>query len=417
MTFGGRLARMVRTDRQAVGTIASNLAIALFLFLVGVLLARFLGVEGRGRFAAHYAVLGIAFNFGGLGLNYAAAFVGARSGGSSVVWLRILRLTLLAVVLTGLLDVAAEGAVVRSGSVIEVVWAMTGAVLTQIASIILGWIQGSRSLALWNRLRLLQAVSYFTFVLLTGLYGLLTVAAALAAYAASNFVTSLAAFLLAGCRGAASPSDAEVPTVRAIWHYAGAVAVSSSLYQLNQRLDQIFLTLFRRTADLGVYASAVQLAGVASPLVAGMAQATYGESLHLGAVQRTELMRRRVRIALAGAALGAVVLTLFSGRFMTAVYGRDFASGAAPLAILSWGAVLLGGNYVAADSLRGGGNSRAPMRAAIAAAVVTVLLLPVAIWRFGIVGAACAVALASAVTFGMNYASARRLGRHDGNRH
>jgi O-antigen/teichoic acid export membrane protein len=56
------------------------------------------------------------------------------------------------------------------------------------------------------------------------------------------------------------------------------------------------------------------------------------------------------------------------------------------------------------------------MRADIAAAVVTVLLLPVAIWRFGMVGAACVVALASAVTFGMNFARARRLGRDEASR-
>jgi O-antigen/teichoic acid export membrane protein len=397
-----------RSNRRVVDTIATNLGISLLTFATGVLLARFLGVEGRGRFAAHFAVLSVAFASGSLGLNYAAAYAAARSGGSAATATRILRLAPAALSLTVVLDLGAEHFLVRGGSALEAALAVAGAASTQGSSIFLGWIQGSRSLGLWNRLRFLQAATNLVVVLALGFGSTLSVATALAAYAGSQIVAAIAAGVLLRIRIDQESGETELST-KDIWRYAGAVAISSSLYQLNQRLDQIFLTLLRRTADLGLYASAVQLAAVAGPIVAGLAQATYGESLHLDHEKRVTLVRRRIRLALAGAGISAIILTTFSKKAMALLYGPAFAAGGTVLAVLSWAAFFLAGNYVAAESLRGGGNSRAPMRADLMTAVVTALLLPGAIWRFGIVGSACVVTVASAVTFGMNYSSAKRL--------
>jgi O-antigen/teichoic acid export membrane protein len=376
------------------------------MFITGVLLSRFLGALGRGRFAAHFAAIGISVTSGGLGLGYGAAFVAARSGGDLAAWRRLRGPAAASLLLTALLQLTLELFVVRSDTFTETVWSLAGALLTQGAGIVLGWIQGARGLRRWNAWRLLQAGGYLVGVFTLASLGRLTVPTALACYSAAQAL-GLAAILgpLAPAPGGdhpgASPSE--------IWRFSRGVAVSGSLYQLNQRLDQLLLAMFGRTLDLGIYASAVTLAGIASPLVSGLAQATYGEGLHLDSAERVRLARKRIAMALGGAGACAVVLSSIPGTLMGVAYGPEFVSGAGPLVLLAWGAVFLAGNHVAADALRASGDSGGPMRADITAAVLTIVALPVAISRFGILGAAAVSALAYLVTFLLNVLRATRL--------
>lgn len=398
-----------RTD-PATGAVAASLGIAVLMLLTSVLLSRFLGAEGRGRFAGHFVAIGLSVTCGGLGLGYGAAFVAARSGGASEARRRMRWPVGVSLLLTAFLQLALEFVVVRTGSWEETSWSLAGALLAQGAGIVLGWIQGARGLRPWNAWRLLQAVGYFLGVVAIGSLGRLTVVAALGCYAVAQALGMLAALGLpsrregvpAGERPGASPSE--------IWRFSGGVAVSGSLYYLNQRLDQLLLAMFGREADLGVYASAVSLAGIASPLVSGLAQAMYGEGLHLDATARIGLARRRIALAIGGAGACAVVLSVIPGTLMGAVYGPEFVRGAVPLVLLAWGAVFLAGNHVAADALRASGESGAPARADLTAAVLTFVALPSAISRFGIVGAAVVSTLAYLVTFLLNVLRVTRPG-------
>jgi O-antigen/teichoic acid export membrane protein len=380
------------------------------MFLTGVLLSRFLGVEGRGRFAGHFAAIGISFTSGGLGLGYGAAFVAARSGGAAAAGRRLQGPAAASLLLTAFLLLALELFVVRAGSIGETVWALAGALLTQGASIVLGWIQGARGLRRWNTWRLLQNGGYFLGVLTLASLGGLTVTTALACYAATQGL-GVAALLGPPARSPAAPDgDPAGASPSEIWRFSRGVAVSSALYQLSQRLDQLLLAMFGRAADLGIYASAVTLAGISSPLAAGLAQATYGEGLHMDPAQRVRVARKRIALALGGAGACAVVLSSIPGTLMGVAYGPEFVRGAGPLVLLAWGAVFLAGNHVAADALRASGDSGGPMRADITAAVLTIVALPVAIPRFGILGAAAVSAFAYLVTFLLNVLRATRHG-------
>jgi O-antigen/teichoic acid export membrane protein len=404
--LSGRLADLVRRDRGAVETAVSNMIVALLVFLGGVVLARALGPEGRGRVAAHLVGVAASFALGSLGVNYGAALAAARSGGSSPVFARIRTFGLLSLFATLVLEFAIEKLVVRVSDPRELAWALAGAASTQATSILLGWIQGCGSLRLWNGLRLVQLGLYCPLLAALWAAGRLSVWTAVAAYTLpqiGTFLVSLA-WILPALRetGRADVSGRE------IWSFSSRVALSAGLYQVNQRWDQLFLSLLHRNAGLGIYASAVTLAGIAVPLATGAAQATYAEGLRMGAAERRALTGRRIGVVVGGAAVCAAFLLAFGGWLMKLIYGPAFAAGALPLAILACGTVFLAGNFVAAESLRSAGDARRPMWAEAIGAVVTLSLLPAAVARFGIEGAAAVSSLSYLVSFAWNLRSLMR---------
>ena len=399
-----RVRGFLRRDRAAVETVVSNFAIALLVFLGGVVLARGLGPAGRGRVAAHLVGIAASFALGSLGINYGAAFAAARSGGGRRSFQRILLLGLASVLATLGLELAIETLVVGNSDVREIGWALGAAAATQAATVLLGWIQGCRSLRLWNALRIVQLGLYFPLLLLLRVSGRLSVWTAVAAYALPHalvFAVSLARIL----PGLRKLPERDVSTGE-IWSFSSRIALSAGLYHVNQRWDQLFLSLLHRDASLGIYASAVTLAGIGVPVGTGVAQATYAEGLHLDAPGRRRLTRRRIGIAVACAGVCAAFLLAFGRQLMELVYGPAFAAGAVPLAILACGTVFLAGNFVAAESLRSAGNSRRPMWAEALGAVVTVALLPAAVSRFGIGGAAAVSSLSYLISFAWNFRAA-----------
>ena len=404
--FRGRLAGLVRRDRGAVETAVSNMVIALLVFLGGVVLARGLGPEGRGRVAAHLVGIAASFALGSLGVNYGAGLAAARSGGSRPVFARIRTFGLLSLAATLLLEVAVEKLVVRVADVREFAWALAGAAATQAASVLLGWIQGCGSLRLWNGLRLIQLGLYFPLLAALWGAGRLSVWTAVAAYTLPQAAASLAslAWILSALR---ETGRADVPA-REIWSFSSRVALSAGLYQVNQRWDQLYLSLLHRNAGLGIYASAVTLAGIAVPLGNGVAQATYAEGLRADAAERRALTARRIAIVVGGAAVCAAFLLVFGGRLMKLIYGPPFAAGALALAILAFGTIFLVGNFVAAESLRSAGDARRPMWAEAIGAAVTLSLLPAAVSRFGIEGAAAVSSLSYLLSFAWNLRSSMR---------
>jgi O-antigen/teichoic acid export membrane protein/SAM-dependent methyltransferase len=406
----GRFAGLLKTDRLALETVASNAVIAASVFGAGVVLARALGPTGRGQVAAHLAAIGASFALGGLGLNYGAAFAAARSGAAKRAFSNLLPLGLASLCATCVLTLVIEALAIGGPVSVQVGWAVAGAVAAQAASITSGWVQGSRATRAWNALRILQLGGYLPLVAVFLWFGALTVTTAVAAYSLSQMAAFGAGLLFAvrrfnGDAGSSSVSHREVRS------YSSRVAVSAALYQVNQRWDQLVLAFLRRTEDLGVYASAVSLAGVSSALVAGLAQATYAEGLHADARARRRMGRRRILTAVLVASLCAILLSVFRTDLMRALYGPSFERGASALLILAWGSVFIAGNYVAAELLRSAGNSRAPMWADITAAVATLVGLPFAVLRFGILGAAGVSALVYLLTFAINFRSAMQLMR------
>lgn len=382
---------------------------ALSVFAAGVVMARALGPEGRGQAAAHLVGIGMSVALGSLGISYAAAFAAARSGRARSAFRAVWTLGLGSLAVTALLDLAVELFVVRNASPNETTWAVLGAVLGQAAGITMGWIQGSRAMRAWNALRVSPYALHLCFLLALARAHGLTVGRCIAAYAIAHAVTLTAGVFLARTAKAADGRAVPGFGVKETWRFARGIAVSAVLYQINQRLDQLYLAFLGRADDLGIYASAVTLAGLGLPLGAGLAQATYAEGLHASGVERQRLARRRHGAALVATAACALGLTMLARPLMVLLYGAPFAGGASAVAILSWATVFLAGNYVATESLRSAGKSAATLRADSIAVGVSLVLLPIGIAWLGILGAALVSLLSYALGYTLNLRASMRL--------
>ena len=395
----GNWRRAFAGERQAIETVLANGLTALAVFAASVVMARALGPEGRGQAAVHLVGIGMSIALGGLGVSYAAAYAAARSGRAPSALRAVAILGAASLAVTALLSLVIEVFVARDAPASEKAWAVAGAVIGQAAGIAMGWIQGSRAMRSWNVLRLSPFALHLAFLLALWSGRGLTVERCIAAYAVAHALALVIGVFLARIRGKAERDDAAPFSTRETWVFARGIAVSAALYQLNQRLDQLYLALLGRAADLGIYASAVTLAGVGLPLASGLAQATYAEGLHASGLERGRLASRRNVAALAATSACAVVLTLFARPLMVLLYGEPFGRGGPALAVLSWATVFLAGNYVAAEALRSAGKSGATIRADSIAVGLSIVLLPVGILWFGILGAA----LVSLVSYGVGY--------------
>jgi O-antigen/teichoic acid export membrane protein len=386
-------------ERQAIETVFANGLTALSVFAASVVMARALGPEGRGQAAVHLVGIGMSIALGGLGVSYAAAYAAARSDRSRSALRAVGNLGVASLAVTALLSLVVELVVAREAPASEKAWAIAGAVIGQAAGIAMGWIQGSRAMRAWNVLRVSPFALHLAFLL--GLWWSrgLTVERCIAAYAVAHALALAIGGLLARVRREAGPEDAVPFSTPETWKFARGIAVSSGLYQLNQRLDQLYLAVLGRAADLGIYASAVTLAGVGLPLASGLAQATYAEGLHVSGLERGRLASRRNVAALAATSACAIVLTLLARPLMVLLYGEPFARGGPALAVLSWATVFIAGNYVAAEALRSAGRSAATIRADSIAVGLSVVLLPLGIAWLGILGAAAV----SLVSYGVGY--------------
>ena len=406
----GSWRRVLAGERQAIETVLANGLTALSVFAAGVVMARALGPEGRGQAAAHLVGIVMSVALGSLGVSYAAAYAAARSGRAKSAFRAVWQLGAASLAATALLDLVVETFIVKDATLPERAWAVGGAVVGQAAGIAMGWIQGSQAMRAWNVLRVSPYALHLVFLLALVRAGGLTVERCIGAYAVAHGVTLLGSFLSTRVDGSSTTSFTAGDT----WQFARGIAVSAVLYQINQRIDQLYLAFLGRAADLGVYASAVTLAGIGLPLGSGLAQATYAEGLHASPVERGRLARRRNLAAVGATAACALVLTLFARPLMVLFYGEAFGRGASALAVLAWSTVFLAGNYVAAESLRSAGKSSATIRADSIAVVLSLVLLPVGIAWLGILGAALVSLLSYAVGYTLNLRARMRLDAPEG---
>jgi O-antigen/teichoic acid export membrane protein len=108
----------------------------------------------------------------------------------------------------------------------------------------------------------------------------------------------------------------------------------------------------------------------------------------------------------------AAIMWLVASFVIPKVFGADFIGAVRSANILLIGGLILGVNYVLSNSLRATGNPGAPAFGEGVGLLVTVLLLPVALPRWGIVGAAWVSVGSYATTAGsLLYFSLRRLFR------
>ncbi len=363
----------------------------------GIASARLLGPQGRGELAAITLWPLILVLIASLGLNQAIVFhAGKRRFSIDQVWTAALVIWLM-----------------QSVAVLATGWGLLPTVLRQydpetrhLALVFLAFApllmlsgypanlaQGRMDLLSFTLVRALPAVVYACGLAVLILRG-------------SASVRSIVSLQIAGlCLAAGTGLWLAFGKIRAglAWNrgacrkllsYGSKSNLSSLTMYVNQRSDQLLLSLFVPPRDLGLYVVAVALATAAGFFPQAVGAVTIATGANLDAHAARMLIVRSFRLTLAALSAGCVVLFVVCPWLIGLAYGPSFSPAAAACRILLPGTVALGLNQVLYDGARALEQPLLPSYAEGVSIVVTVVGLLLLLPRLGFLGAAIASTMA-----------------------
>jgi O-antigen/teichoic acid export membrane protein len=385
-------------NAQIVASFATSLVIQGLNIITGVILARALGPHNRGELAAVLLWPTVIAAVGTLGVTEATTYHAARKS-----WPlgRLVGTTFVIGLLQSLLFIGLGAALLPfvlsryDASVVHVAYLYLLYIpifLFDVYAMTL--IQGLQRFSSFNFLRFLliglTAVGLVTLDLIHGL----GVASAVYVYLGSYLVTGLvAAPLLFWGKSMRFSYDKNV--MRELLSFGIRSHLGNVSALLNERLDQLIISIFLAPLQLGLYVVAVSLTslttlpGMSISLVAlpSVARSAQNEA-------RTHRIQRLFQITLLATLCLTIPMILLMTPIVDFVFGSAFRPVAGIARVLLIGSVILGMNRVLGAAARGIGR---PLDAGVAeglALIVTVLALAVLLPMFGLMGAAVASLLA-----------------------
>ena len=405
-----------RRGRPATLSLATSAAIQGLNALTGILLARSLGPTGRGELAAVLLWPGILAAVGSLGVAEAATYETATESspvravvGSSLGLAAAQSLALLAAgaVVTTLLH-GRDGALVHSGYLF-----LAYIPLNLVAAYAMGIIAGRQRFPVYQALRLTVIVgSAAGLVLLAGMHAL-TVRGAVVTYLLANALTTAAALLVLQRQAVLSLAWHRETAGRLLAFGLRSHTTNVALL-LNERLDQLVISLFLAPARLGLYVIAVTVTSATALIGAATAMVVLPlvASLHDPA-DRVAAATRYVGRVLVGAACVALPMMAFTPELIRLLFGEPFAGAATVTRVLLAASVFLAANRVIGAVLKAVGR---PLDAGMAEGLsltVTAAGLALLLPRLELLGAGLTSLLAYCCTTAwMAWRAARVLGVH-----
>lgn len=385
-------------------TLGTQVGIQAIGLVTGILVARFLGPEGRGELAAIIVWVSLVAYLGNLGLPTAYTYSAARDPsrlrsllGNGLVamlvqWPLLFAAGLLVIysALSGYENPTRHLAVVYLGLYIPFNLLTLYANRTQ---------QGLGHFVGFNAVRLCVPVSYVAALGLLAWMERFTVTGVLAANLFSNLMAFALALslLLSRAREATGHPWIDLPALKRDLRYGLSAHLGTLQPFTGLQIDVLMLTLLLQPDDLGLYMAALAGSGLIRAQGVALGMVTMPEvAKHR---DRPSQYRKLARIAsfttgLSGATAG--VLVLWAKPLVDLVYGAAFDGAAGALQILALAALMACINRVLADGLRGMGQPLTGTAAEMASLVVGMPALLLLAPPHGASGAAAAVTLASA---------------------
>ena len=386
-----------RSFRDIASTASVNMGTTILTSIGGIFLARKLGATDRGGLVVVMQWPAVFGSFASLGLTQSTCYwVSRRRAQGAVITATAARAALLTGVAVAVAGFAIAPVIGRTDAVtnlLRVVFAMSPLFIA--GGVWMSTLQAV-NIAAWNRVRIVQPVTYFTAVMALALLGRLTLTSATATFCASLVLQTW--WARRGARRSADRSDSDRRNLLGpLYHYGVRVWVSTIPQQINIRLDQLALSVMPAVASsqLGVYAVAASLSWLALPAATAFGSIAFPA---VASAKSESAIRRIERVSLLGSAgAAAIVLLLVCVAAPFAVprlFGADFDGAVVCLWLLAPGTVFLAMNRILDSLLQGRGR---PLSTAVGegtAAVLTVALLLILTPRFGIRGAAVASSVA-----------------------
>jgi O-antigen/teichoic acid export membrane protein len=387
-------------SRAIQGSIGASAAILLINTATGVLLARSLGPTLRGVLAAAVLWPTITAGIGTLGLMEASTYHAARRTGPTGTVVG----SGLALAMVQSLVFTAVGAVVILAALFHHPRAMVAGymylafvpinILTLFSA---GVLNGLQRYAEFQLVRLLVIIVTVAGLGALALARVLTVHHAVLVYLAANALTlAVAGDLL---RRRTGPLRFERQIARALFAYGIRSHSSTVSSQLNERLDQLVISIFLASRALGIYVIAVTMTSATYLIGTSMAWVALPQITPLPAgPARTALARRTIQLALGGSILITVPVFVFARPLIVLFFGSAFGGAANIARILLAAVVCLSTNRVLEAVLRAAGRPLDAGLAELMALGATVPGLAILLPAIGLTGAAVASLIAYATS-------------------
>lgn len=375
----------------------AHLIIALSSLGSGILAARLLGPEGRGELAAVFLYPQIAAALTTVVLVDAVVYWTAqRSAPPGQIFASACALILMIGI-----PVAAAGILLApslyAGHRPEVVFAASlyfgHVLLGALGLTAAGMFQGALRIGIWNGCRIAVTVFYPAFILIFLIMGRVTVTEFVIAQLLANAALLIGVGAMIRREGWTGwkPDPA---LMRRFAIYVLPILSGVGLATLNGRLDQIFIERSLPAESLGLYVVAFAAAGLVSNFTSLLSVLAFPKiAARTEPAQKAVVLGRFLRLAVAVATAGTVVMYLLSDWLLAVLYGDAFLASAPLLRILvlltlpmAAKAILIQG-CKAYDRLRPIGRTEGIALAVNAVALL--ILLP----RLGVAGAAWAAVL------------------------
>lgn len=385
--------------RAARGPLVASFGASLFIqalnVLTGVLLARELAPSGRGALAAALLWPTLVASIGSLGLPDSVTYHSARlttradelAGTVAAAWfLQSCVLTAAGIAIFRLApfqpDARAAGTLMAF-AIPSYLWSAYGAAIAQ----------GRSAYSAFNALRLLVPAASASGLVGLAVGGRLTVQSATGTYVATYLLTAVAAAVVV----VRERPRISLTLAREVFRFGVRSHVSFVATSLNERLDQLVVSILLAPVSLGLYVVAATLTSLTSLVGSTVSLLALPELARLRDVAaRAALARRLGLITIVGAFGVTVPVLLLVPEVLRLAFGPAFADAATPARILLVGAIALTTARFLGAVLKGLGL---PLQAAggeLCALAVTVPALAILLPALGLVGAALASLLAYA---------------------
>jgi O-antigen/teichoic acid export membrane protein len=398
-----RTARTVGSRRPLSLSLGASLAIQALNVLTGALLARSLGPDGRGELAAVMLWPALLAALGSLGVVDAITYHAARATSplgsllASSITLCLLQSSILVMAGTAIVSrvLARYGPdTVRLGRLF-----LAYIPLYLLAMYLMAVLNGARRYARFHSLRLLvigvSAGGLFAVVAL----GHLTVASAAVTYLGAHLLALVTAAL--SLRDERASLQIDIGVIRQLLAFGVKSHGGNLASLLNERLDQLLISLFLAPASLGLYIIAVTLTSVTGLVGSSMALVALPSVAHLPAgAARYQTARRMLAVTVLMSCAVTIPILLLLPKLIAWFFGRPYLAAAPAGRVLLLAAVVLSTNRVLGAVLRAAGRPLDAGWAELLALVVTGAGLTALLPAFGLMGAAVTSLFAYAVSMG-----------------
>lgn len=391
-----------RFRRDLAGTFATQAGILGLGAVTGILAARMLGPQGRGELAALTLWPMTLIFLCGMGLDAALVFhVGKQQFKLTEVWTAGVFLgavQTVTVVLVGLLalPLALRGysAAVRHLSFLFLAFAPFFMIGGQSIAIFRGQVK----MTAYNAVRTVAPGVYAAGLVVLFLLGRHSLSAVVGCQLAGVAFLVVTGYILL-CRW---------DTLRVVWNtgalkglvsFGWKTQLSNVTAFVNQRIDQLLLSLFIPPHDLGLYVVAVTVTSGMGIFPAAAGTVTFATGTSMKPHDAARIISRSLQASLLWLGVGAVVLFAVVPWAIPWVFGRPFAGSVLACRVLLPGTVALGLNQVLYDGARALNQPALPSYSEGSSLIITAGCLYLLVPRIGFLGAAIASTLAYTASF------------------